>query len=30
VIQRIELVYQTQIGAGDPGKGLVEVWGLRD
>ena len=30
VVQRIELVYQTAIGAGDPGKGLVEVWGLRD
>ena len=30
VIKRIEFVWKTQIGAGDPGKGLVEVWGLRN
>ena len=30
VIKRIELVWKTQVGTGDPGKGLVEVWGLRN
>lgn len=28
-IQRVELIYKT-VPVGDPGKSLVEVWGLRD